>query len=81
MEDLDDVGENLLETAVHVDLSMLDGLDILDECVDVGLDHLNLLIGQAEQRSKSVEQSVEGSLQLLQQGVKFGRRLVGCKQK
>ena len=77
MKDLDDVGENLLQAAVHVDLSVLNGFDVLDERVNVTLDLLNLLIGETQQRSESLKQSVEGSLQLLQQSVKLGRGLVG----
>ena len=74
---VDDVLENDLQPAVHVNLSVLDGLNVLDEGVDVGFDGLDLLIGQTKLRSQSIEESVKSGLQLRQDGVKFGRSLIG----
>ena len=76
MQDVDEVLDNLLESAVHVDLSVLDGLDVLDESVVVGLDGLDLFVAEIQQRSQRLEQSSQGGFQLSQQSVKLGRRLV-----
>ena len=58
MKDVEDVLENSLQPAVHVNLSVLDSLNVLDEVGVVGFDGLDLLIGQTKRRSQSIEQGV-----------------------
>ena len=60
MQDLDEVLYDNLQTTIDVDFSVLCGLDILDESIDVGLNDLDLLPGQSEERSQNGQQSVEG---------------------
>ena len=60
MQDLDEVLDDNLQTTIDVDFSVLSGLDILDESIDVGLNDLNLLPCQSEERSQNGQQSVEG---------------------
>ena len=54
MKDVDEILKNHLQTAIHVDLSVLNGLNILDECVDVGLDGRDLFIREVQKWSKGV---------------------------
>ena len=58
VKNVDDVLENDFQPAVYIDLSVLDGFNVLDEVGVVGFDGLDLLIGQTKCRSKSIEQSV-----------------------
>ena len=60
MQDLDEVLDDNLQTTIDIDFSVLSGLDILDESIDVGLNDLDLLPGQSEERSQNGQQSVEG---------------------
>ena len=60
MQDLDEVLDDNLQTTIDVDFSVLSGLDILDESIDVGINDLDLLPGQSEERSQNGQQSVEG---------------------
>ena len=77
VQNIDDVLKNHLQSTIHVDISVLNVLNVLDECVDVGLDGRDLFVGQSELRSQSVDQSVKGSLQFRQQSVEGSGRLVG----
>ena len=76
MHDLEQVLEDYLQSGVDVDFTVLDGLDVLDETINVGLNDLDLLPGQSEERTQKGQESVQGSLQLGQQSVKVGRRFV-----
>ena len=76
-DELDEIRKDDLQTTVDVDLSVLNSLEVLDESVDVGLDGLDLVRGESQERAQDVKERVEGSLQLQQEGVKLGRRLVG----
>ena len=58
VKNVDDVLENDLQPAVHIDLSVLDGFNVLDEVGVVGFDGLDLFIGQTKRRSQSIEQGV-----------------------
>ena len=57
---------------------MFDGLEVLDEGVDVSLDGLNLFGCEAQERSENVQEGVERGLQLSQQSVELGGSLVRC---
>ena len=79
MQDLDEVLDDQLQTTIDVDFSVLSGLDILDESIDVGLNDLDLLPGQSEERSQNGQQSVEGRLQFRKQSVKLCWRFIGWR--
>ena len=76
MQNLDKVLHDNLKAAIDVDFSVLNGLEVLDECVDVGFDSRDLFVGEVQQRSKSVEKSVKGRLQVSQETVKWSWCLV-----
>ena len=77
MQDIDEILNDQLQTTIDVDFTVLNGLEVLDECVDISFDGLDLFVGEAQQRSKSVEKSVEGRLQISQETIKWTWRLVG----
>ena len=79
VDELDEIRKDDLQTTIDVDLSVLHRLEVLDELVNVGLDSLDLVRGESQQRSQRVEEGVEGSLQLQQEGIELGRRLIGCR--
>ena len=51
MQNLENVLNDNLEAAIDVDFSVFNGLEVLDQCVDVGFDNRDLLVGEAQQRS------------------------------
>ena len=77
MQDIDEILDDHLQTAVDVDFSVLHGLKVLDEGVNVGLDGLDLFVGEVQKRSQSLEKSVEGGLQISQEAVERSWSLVG----
>ena len=77
MKEVQYVLDDLLQTAVDVDFSVLHSLQVLDEGVNVGLDGLHLFVGEVQKRSQSVEKSVEGGLQISQEAVERSWSLVG----
>ena len=77
MKHFDDVLKNHFQTTVNVDFSMLNGLEVLDKSIDVGLNGLDLLVGEVQKWSQSVEKSVESGLQISQKTVERRWCLVG----
>ena len=55
MNHLDEVLNDHLQTAIDIDLSVLHGLDVFDELVDVALDGLDLFVSETQQWSQRVE--------------------------
>ena len=77
MKDIDKVLNDELQATVNVDFPMLNGLDVLDKNIDVGLNFLDLLVGEVQKWSQSVEKIVESGLQISQKIVERRWRLVG----
>ena len=77
MKNVDEILKNHLQTAIHVDLSVFNGLNVLDEYVDVGLDGLDLFIREVQEWTKGIEESIECCLQISQETVEWSGRLVG----
>ena len=77
MQDIDEILDDHLQTTVDVDFSVLHGLKVLDEGVNVGLDGLDLFVGEVQKRSQSLEKSVQGGLQISQEAVERSWSLVG----
>ena len=77
MQDIDEILDDHLQATVDVDFSVLHGLQVLDEGVNVGLDGLDLFIGEVQKRSQSLEKSVQGGLQISQEAVERSWSLVG----
>ena len=55
VQELQPVGEERLQSVVDVDGTVLDGLEVPDDAVDVSLDREDLFGGEAHQRTEDVE--------------------------
>ena len=77
MKDRDEVLNDDLQTTVNVDFPMLNGLEVLDKSIDVGLNGLDLLVSEVQKWAQSVEKSVESGLQISQKAVERRWCLVG----
>ena len=77
MKDIDKVLNDELQATVNVDFPMLNGLDVNDKSIDVGLNGLDLLVGEVQKWSQSVEKIVESGLQISQKIVERRWCLVG----